>query len=138
MPKEFVYLAEAQLKDGPSVLLDLEEHGWADPALLARTVRWSLVPKEGAVTEKGLPFPIIVVDIPEKGKAVFKSRGYGATVVNSDQELFKPFRCYGIGYKLGRTTHLLWVLPSGDIEMNTGDGIFLAELLLRIKKGLTG
>lgn len=43
---EFPYFANATLDDGDEVVVDLEQHGWANKEMLARTVRWSLVPKQ--------------------------------------------------------------------------------------------
>ena len=123
----FFYNAEAQLNDGSSVLLDLEQQGWANKELLAKTVRWTLLPKPDAKTLNGTAFPIVVVNIPENGKPVAKSRVYAAFATATGEKLVQ-FRCHAIGYKLGRKTHWVWVLPTGDIEM--GDDPWLADLLL--------
>lgn len=124
---EYVYNAEAQLNDGSAILLDLEAKGWADKEMLANTRRFTLLPKEGVETMRGMPYPIVSVTIPKGGKAVFKSRMYGAIGAN-EQESVPMFRCYAIGYKLGRRTFWTWVLPTGDIE--SADDPWLADLLL--------
>lgn len=132
----YVYLAAAQLNDGSETLIDLEERGWADKEFLARTVRWTLIPKDGATTMSGRPYPLISVHIPEDGKPVFKSRVYGVVGTNGETEGMPRFRCYGIGYKVDGATHLTWVLPTGDIEVTTEDELLFADLLLRRMKGL--
>lgn len=132
---DYVYIAAAQLNDGGETVIDLEERGWADKELLSRTVRWTLIPKDGAVTMHGRPYPLISIDIPEGGKPVFKSRVYGVVGVNGETEGLPMFRAYGVGYKLGSETHLTWVLPTGDIEVTTGDTLLFADLLLRRLKG---
>jgi len=109
----FAYFAEAELDDGSRVALDLEEHGWADKELLARTVRWSLIPRTG--------LPLVVVNIPPGGKPVFKSRVYGT--LNGPEV---PFRCYATGFHLHGRTFWTWVLPNGSIEV--GDDPSLADL----------
>lgn len=133
----FHYLAAAQLSDGSETTIDLEERGWADKELLARTVRWTLIPKEGATTMHGRPYPIVTVAIPDGGRPVFKSRVYGViAAVSSDSTVL--FRAYAIGYKHRGETHLSWVLPTGDIELTTQDELYFGDLLLkRIKSAPT-
>jgi hypothetical protein len=165
--KEYVYVAAAQLTDGSETVLDLEERGWADKELLDRTTRWTLIPKEGAKTLDGRPYPLVTVSIPEGARPVFKSRVFtittpapfdalpelpdddrfpvGSKIMLTDGKAYKNvggtwaetliprFRCYAIGYKLGRRTHWVWVLPTGDIEV--GDDNYFANLLLRRLKG---
>ena len=122
----FVYNAEAQLNDGSAYLLDLETR-WANKELLSKTVRFTLLPKEGALTIRGQAFPIVVVNIPENAKPVAKSRVFATTFVSPDGTQ-PTFRCQAIGYKLGRRTYWTWVMPTGDIEV--GDEPWLADLLL--------
>lgn len=122
----FVYNAEAQLNDGSAILLDLEKTGWANPELLAQTVRFTLIPKEGAVTMKGTPYPIVVVNIPEGGKPVYRSRVFRKT---AGIEHVIDFRAYCIGYKADGVVHWTWVLPTGDVETGTEDDSYLAMLL---------
>lgn len=131
---DYQYFGTAQLNDGTEVRLDLEAKGWADKQLLAKTVRFSIVPKDnGALGMGGAKLPIVVVNIPQGGRPVFKTRVFG--VVGANDGVGVPmFRCYGIGYKLGRKTHWTWVLPTGDVEM--GDDPWLADILLRQMKGL--
>lgn len=128
--KTFPYNAAADLDDGSSVLIDLEEHGWANKELLARTRRWSLIPKDGATTMTDRPYPFVACPIPEGAKPVFKSRWYGAlgTAPGRDDQDLGGFRCFAIGYKQGRRTHLVWVLPTGDVEMG-GEQPWLAGVL---------
>lgn len=127
--KNYVYLAEAQLNDGSSVVLDLEEHGWADRDLLSRTVRFSLVPKDDApVTASGRPYPVVSVAIPEGGKATFSTRVYRKMGAN-DMATLIDFRCYRVGYHLDGVTHWTWVMPTGDIEVSTLEESFLADSL---------
>jgi hypothetical protein len=73
--------------------------------------------------------PVVTVNIPLKGKPVYKSRVYGK--VMSDIS----FRAYAIGYKLGNKTHWTWVMPNGNIEV--GEDPFYADLILRKMAGLT-
>lgn len=131
----YTYLAVADLDDGTSRMLDLEVRGWADKSLLRRVIRWSLIPKEGATTMTGGSCPIVSVVIPPRGRPVFKSRVYGTISATGLPSV--SFRCYGIGYKLGPLTHLAWVLPTGDIEMTTGEDSLLAEVLLQRLKATT-
>lgn len=132
----FAYNAEAQLNDGSAVLLDLEATGWANKELLSRTVRFSLLPVKDAVTMNGRPYPIVVVNIPEKGKPVFKSRVYGTIGVGLGDIGTEAFRAYAIGYKLGPKTYWTWVLPTGDIEV--GEDPWLGDILLQSMKGNHG
>jgi hypothetical protein len=132
---DYVYVAAAQLNDGSETVVDLEERGWADKELLNRTVRWTLIPKDGAMTMAGRPYPLISIQIPEGGRPVFKSRVYGVVGANGETDGLPRFRCYGIGYKVDGATHLTWVLPTGDIETTTGDELLFADLLLRRLKG---
>lgn len=122
MTDTLAYLLTAQLNDGSEVVLDPDVHGWADPEILKETKVWSLVPKE----QNGMP--VVTVTIPEKGKPVYKSRVYGKLVGDIS------FRAYAIGYKLGRTTHWVWVMPNGNIEF--GENPHYADLILRKMAGL--
>lgn len=132
---EYVYHANATLNDGSEVVVDLEQRGWADKEMLARTVRWSLVPKGTGISLNGRPYPLISIAIPEGAKPVFRSRVYTGSIVrrSSDQIERKviptlrvpQFRTYCIGWKKGRTTVWTWVLPTGDIEVSTGDDSYL-------------
>jgi hypothetical protein len=125
----YVYNAEAQLNDGTAVLLDLEARGWADKELLAKTTRFTLLPKPDApLTVTGRPYPIVVVNIPEGAKPVFRTRVYRKMGVN-DGNLLIDFRVYSIGWKRGKLTYWTHVLPSGDIEGSSTDDIFLADTL---------
>lgn len=126
----YAYVAVAELDDGSEVVLDLEQRGWADKALLRRTVRWTLLPKD---TEHERRLPIVSVAIPPKGRPVFRTRVYGwiGTGIAPGS-----FRCYAVGYKLGRMTHLVWVMPTGDIEMADGESLKLAELHLAVLKSI--
>lgn len=130
----FAYNAEAQLNDGSAVLLDLEVRGWANKELLAKTIRFSLLPIEGAVTMNGRPYPIVVVNIPANGKPVFKSRVYGTIGSSGGSVGEQVFRAFAVGYKLGRKTHWTWIMPTGDIETGTDDP-WLGDLLLQGMKG---
>jgi hypothetical protein len=121
---EYVYRAVVMTDDGSETVIDLETPGWAKKDFLARTVRWTLVPRDGAKTIQGAAYPIVTVSIPMRAKPVFKTRVYGR--IGGPQ-----FRCYAIGYKLGRTVHLTWILPTGDIETTTHDDVLFADLLLR-------
>lgn len=132
---EYSYTAVAQLNDGSEHPVDLEERGWADKELLAQTVRWTLIPKDDQTTLTGGKLPLVTVAIPSGGKPVFRSRIYG--VVGAGGEGSPRFRAYGIGYKVAGTTHLTWVLPTGDIECSTDDGdLMFGDLLLRRMRGL--
>lgn len=140
--KSFAYYGSADLDDGTSVLVDFEVHGWADKEILARTIKWTLFPKDGYTTTNGVRFPFVVVNIPtettEDGKVVpiakpvFKSRWYGT--IGRDGADLGGFRCYAVGYKKGGTTHWTWVMPDGSMEMET-DAPMLADLLWKAKYG---
>jgi len=134
--KLYAYNAEAQLNDGTFELLDLEEHGWADPDRLAKTVKWSLIPKASAEPPMGGgTWPVVIVTIPEGGKPVFKSRAYGTIAVsgNDGRDNGVLFRCYAVGWKLGSEERLLWVLPTGDVDFS--DEPALADAILRNMTG---
>lgn len=139
--QEFPYFANATLDDGEEVVVDLEQHGWADPVMLARTARWSLVPKTDPshITLNGRPYPLVQIAIPEGAKPIFRSRLFVGNIVSrsSDQierkvipNLRVPaFRAFCIGWKKGRTIVWTWVLPTGDIEVGTGDDSHLGVVL---------
>jgi hypothetical protein len=140
MTKEYAYFANASLGDGTEVeAIDLEEHGWADPEMLANTVRWSLVPKGTHVNLLGQPYPLVQVSIPKGAKPIFRTRVFRAMISSrsSDQIERKvypvlqvpEFRCYCLGWKKGRTKVWTWVLPNGAIEVGTGDDSYLAYVL---------
>lgn len=136
---EFPYFANATLDDGEEVVVDLEQRGWADPAMLARTVRWALVPKGNHITLTGRPYPLVSVSIPAGAKPIFRSRVYvgNITARSSDQierKVFPylqvpSFRCFCIGWKKGKTFVWTWVLPTGDVETTTDDDSHLADIL---------
>ena len=137
--QEFPYFANATLDDGEDVVVDLEQHGWADPVMLARTVRWSLVPKGNHITLTGRPYPLVSIDIPVGAKPVFRSRVFVGNIIgrSADQierkvipHLTVPsFRCFCIGWKKGKMIVWTWVLPTGDIEVGTEDDSHLAVTL---------
>lgn len=139
--QEFPYFANATLDDGEEVVVDLEQRGWADKKILARTVRWSLVPKTNPshVTLTGGSWPLVQVSIPEHAKPVFRSRVFVGSIVSrsSDQRerkvmpqlLVPQFRVFCIGWKKGRTITWVWVLPNGAIEVGTDDDSHLATVL---------
>lgn len=132
--KSYIYHAEAQLNDGTFELLDLEEHGWADKERLAKVVRWSLIPKAEAFPAMGgRNWPVVIVDIPEGARPVFKTRAFNKVRFNAGTEgTFSEgplFRCYAIGWKLKTEERLVWVLPTGDIEF--GEDPTLADAILK-------
>lgn len=120
---DFVYQAEFFLRDGTTVLKDMEEPGWLTPELVDDTVRISLVPKAGTVTERGGPFPIVVNSIPEGGRGLIKSRVMVSLTHGQN------FRCFGVGYEKDGEEHWMWVLPTGDIE--NGDDGYLGNVYLQ-------
>lgn len=136
---EFPYFANATLDDGEEVVVDLEQRGWADKEMLARTVRWSLVPNSNQLTLSGRPYPMVSIAIPAGAKPVFRSRVYVGNITgrSSDQierkvipHLMVPaFRVFCIGWKKGKTIVWTWVLPTGDIEVGTDDDSHLATVL---------
>jgi hypothetical protein len=128
--REYIFWGTVLLNDGTEELLDLEEHGWADKERLANTVRFSLIPKDGAPkTLYGSDFVPIVVNIPKGAKPVFKTRVKNAVPVMSTGGRHPvSFRMYGIGYKLGNQEPMLWVLPTGAIEV--GEDSKFADMLL--------
>lgn len=115
---DFVYSAEAELDDGTIERLDLEERGWADKELLNRVKRWAIVPKGFGDGPVGLP--LIVVNIPEGAKPVFKSVVFKST-------LGAEFRVYGVGWHKGQS-HWTWVHPNGIVEV--GERPLLADGVL--------
>jgi len=139
--QEFPYFANATLDDGEEVVVDLEQHGWADKEILARTVRWSLVPKTDPshVTLAGGSWPLVQVAIPQGGKPIFRSRVFVGSIISrsSDQierkvipHLMVPkFRVFCIGWKKGQEITWVWVLPNGAIEVGTDDDSHLAVVL---------
>lgn len=115
--RQYVYTGEARLDDGTLKMLDLEEHGWADKEMLARTERFSLVPKPGHPD-----YPVVSVRIPKGAKPVFKTRVYTSEGEVYGEAMYFSFRVYAVGYKLGRTHHLIWIIPGGKgIELCPDD-----------------
>lgn len=137
--QEFPYFANATLDNGQEIVVDLEQRGWADPEMLAHTVRWALVPKGNHITLTGRPYPLVSVVIPEGAKPIFRSRVFVGNIISrsSDQverkvipHLTVPvFRVFCIGWKKGDTHVWTWVLPTGDIEVGTDDDSHLATTL---------
>ena len=136
---DYAFMAVATLDDGSEVILDLEEHGWADKELLARTRHWALSPKPEHITLQGRPFPFVSIAIPEGAKPIFRSRVYVGNITgrSSDQierkvipHLMLPaFRAYCIGWMKGRTKVWTWVLPDGSIEVGSGDDSRLGDMM---------
>lgn len=127
---QFVYWGALILDDGSEHIIDFDQKGWAEPTRLARTVRFSLVPKGKVLTLKGRDYPTIVVNIPIGGKPVFKTRVKSSTPMGpSEGRHPASIRIYGIGYKKGNQEHLSWVLPTGDIEV--GEDSVYSDLLVR-------
>lgn len=118
--KVYPYHAAAQLDDGTELLLDLEEHGWAAKEIMDHTVRFTLIPKPGVTG-----MPVVTVAIPKGAKPIFMSRAFGKLGM---AEASVKFRCYALGYKLGRTKYLAWVLPSGAVEI--GPDPLIADQLI--------
>lgn len=139
MSKEYVYVANATLDNGSDVVVDLEERGWADKSMLARTRYWSLVPKPGELTLDQKPWPMISIAIPLGAKPVFRSRVYrGIITRRSDDQIERKvmprlvigeFRSYCIGWKKGRTTVWTWVHPNGAVETTTEDDSRIGTML---------
>jgi hypothetical protein len=139
MTKDYAYFANATLDDGSDVVVDLEEHGWADKEMLKRTVRWALVPNETQVTFSGQPYPLVQVAIPAGAKPIFRSRVFRAVITSRSTDQIErkvfpvlrvpEFRCYCIGWMKGRTKVWTWVLPNGAIEVSTEDDSHLAHVL---------
>ncbi len=131
--KEYVYWGTVLLDDGTEEVLDLEEHGWAEPTRLARVKRFALIPNGREKTLTGSDYPPVVVNIPDKAKPVFKTRVKVSTPVGKPargEEVLIParIRCYGIGYKLGKLEHMLWVIPTGAVEV--GPETYFGDMLL--------
>lgn len=129
MSASFEYDLAAQLNDGSEVKLNPEEHGWAEPERLAKVTVWSLIPREGSA------LPVVVVQIPQGAKPVFKSRVYGKGLPFDDSPLPR-FRAYAIGWH-DTESHWTWVLPNGGIEVGE-DPIYADQLLqhlLTLQKG---
>jgi 8-oxo-dGTP pyrophosphatase MutT (NUDIX family) len=115
MNASFDYDLTAQLNDGTEVKLDPEVHGWAEPERLAKVKVWSIVPRAGGL-------PLVVVQIPEGAKPIFKSRWYGKLAFDLG------FRAYAIGWH-DTESHWTWVMPNGIIEV--GEDPLYADLILR-------
>ena len=136
---EFVYAANATLDDGSEVVVDLEQRGWADKDMLARTVRWALIPKGNQLTLDGRPYPLVQVAIPEGAKPIFRSRIVRGIIRSRSSDMKErkvlprlrvpSFRVYCIGWKLGSTHTWVWVLPNGAIEVGTEDDSHLVDVL---------
>lgn len=120
MTASFDYDLTAQLNDGTEVKLDPEVHGWAEPERLSQVKVWSIVPRVSGL-------PVVVVQIPEGSKPIFKSRVYGKGMPGTDTVL-PQFRAYAIGWH-DTESHWTWVLPNGTIEV--GDDPIYADLLLQ-------
>src|SRR5574338_1136052 len=118
MSNDFEYYAELQLTDGSLVQVDLEERGWAEPARLADTRVFTLVPKDP--TSK---WPFVRVHIPKGAKPTFKSR-MNMRFLSPQGMNIPNFRAYAVGYHRGKTTYWTWVFPNGAIEQNTDDPTF--------------
>lgn len=128
--REYIFWGTILLDDGTEEVLDLEAHGWAEPTRLARVKRFALVPKDGAMTLQGTEFQPVVVNIPETAKPVFKTRVKVATPIGDTTGRHNArLRIYGVGYKRGRNEFILWVLPTGAIEV--GEDSLFADALLR-------
>lgn len=129
--QEFPYYANATLDDGTEEVVDLEEYGWADKEMLARTARWSLVPKGNHIMLDGRPWPMLTVGIPVGAKPVFKSRMFVGNIIGRSPDQIErkviphlrvpAFRAYAIGWKKGRTIVLTWMLPNGVAETTSSD-----------------
>jgi hypothetical protein len=128
MAEEYVYWGTILLDDGTEEVLNLEVHGWAEPTRLARVKRFALVPNGREKTLSGEDYPVVVVNIPEKAKPVFKTRVKVSTGKGEEIRVPASIRCYGVGYKLGRHEHILWVIPTGAIEV--GPETFFGDQLL--------
>lgn len=126
-PDVFAYDCALILDDGSEIPVDLEVHGWAEAKRLARVKTFTLIPKDG------IDLPIVVTNIPEGAKPVFKHRVKANVLINTGAPIAK-IRIYGVGYKKGRTEHLLWVLPNGAIEV--GPDSPMADLILDYLKAL--
>lgn len=145
---EYAYLANATLDDGTEVTLDLEQHGWADKQMLARTVRWTLVPKPEYITLQGRPYRMVMINIPEGAKPVFRSRVYRSAITNRSSDhverkvipflLVPEFRTYCVGWKKGRTTVWTWVMPDGSVETGAVDDSYLGWALRKELDNLLG
>lgn len=133
MSSEYPFWGAITLDDSSEVLLDLEEHGWAEKSRLARTVRFALIPKDDA-PEHLRP---VIVNLPRGSKPVFKSRVKVANPIGKAVDVdgvpiirqSATLRIFGIGYKMGALEHLLWVLPNGVIEVGADSA--MSDVLLR-------
>lgn len=119
MTASFDYDLAAQLNDGTEVILNPEEHGWAEAERLAKVIRWSLIPRVANM-------PVVVVHIPEGAKPIFKSRVFGKGYPGIENNL-PIFRAYAVGWH-DSASHWTWILPGGIIEV--GDEPTHAPLIL--------
>lgn len=120
MTAPFEYDLAAQLNDGTEVKLNPEEHGWAEPERLAQVRVWTIAPRSEG-------WPVVVVQIPEDSKPIFKSRVYGKGYPGLVNDL-PIFRAYAIGWH-DTKSHWTWVLPNGVIEV--GEEPIYADMILR-------
>jgi hypothetical protein len=126
---DFVYTAEFFTNDGETALRDMDTEGWYSPEMAADTVRFSLVPKPGYVTMKGNPYPLVTVNIPEGSILIYRSRVFVKEEYVEGVQLVN-FRVYCAGYEdPGGTRHWTWVMPTGDVELGTGEDSYLADIL---------
>ena len=115
------YDLTAQLNDGSEVKLDPEVHGWAEPERLAKVKVWSLIPRKAGL-------PVVVVQIPEGAKPIFKSRVYGKGYAGIEDSPLPAFRAHAIGWH-DTESHWTWVMPNGLIEV--GDEPLYADMILQ-------
>jgi hypothetical protein len=126
MSSEFPYFANATLDDGEEVVVDLEQRGWADKEILARTVRWTLVPKGTHITLRGQQWPLVQIVYV----GMIRARSSDQIERKVIPVLTVPrFRSFCIGWKKGRQTVWTWVHPDGSIETGTGDDSYLGDAL---------
>lgn len=118
----FEYDITAQLNDGSEVKLDPEVHGWADPDRLEKVRVWSIIPREGST------LPVVVVQIPDDAKPIFKSRVYGKGYPGIENSPMPSFRAYAIGWH-DTESHWTWVMPNGLIEV--GEDPLYADMILQ-------
>jgi hypothetical protein len=122
----FNYRGAFTYNDGTEELLELDAHGWADPERLDKTTQLALIPKDGVL-------PVVSVNIPDGGKPVFKSRVFGNILLSGGGQ-GTSFRCYAVGYKKGRLEYLVWVLPTGDIEVGP-EPTLATDILRKLTNG---
>lgn len=112
-----------------SILIDLDEHGWATTHAewLRGKARWFLVRKADMN-------PMLWMSVTEGEQPYYVCRHVGIGTVppgiNGDDMPINEMPCYGIGKKrLDGHVDRLWLLPNGAVTLGDDVEIFALDLL---------